>query len=124
MRTAAALRKACLALPGAQETHPFGPQVTVFKVGGRMFALVPQEAEPMTLSLKCDPDLAARLRETHEQVRPGYHLDKRHWNTVVCDGSLPPRLLREMLEDSYDLVVAKLTRRVQAELGWPGQGGR
>jgi len=69
---------------------------------------------------KCDPDLAVQLRETHEQVQPGFHLDKRHWNTIVCDGSLPARLVRDMLEDSYDLVVARLPKRVQAELGWTG----
>lgn len=120
MKTAAALRKACLALPGAQETHPFGPHVMVFKVGGKMFALVPHDARPMTLSVKCEPDLAVQLRETYAQVEAGYHLDKRHWNTVTCDGGLPAKLVREMLEDSYDLVVAKLPKRIQRELGWPG----
>jgi len=70
------------------------------------------------VSLKCEPDLAERLRATYPEVRPGYHLNKRHWNTVALDGSLPDRMVADMLEDSYDLVVSALPRRVQRELGW------
>ncbi len=70
------------------------------------------------MSLKCEPDLAERLRATYPEVRPGYHLNKRHWNTVALDGSLPDRMVADMLEDSYDLVVSALPRRVQRELGW------
>src|SRR5213076_1721644 len=117
--TAARVRRACLALPGAVETFPFGPQNAVFKVAGKMFAISPLEAEsPLRISLKCDPELAEGLRAAHEAIIPGYHLNKRHWNTVMVDGSLPERMVVEMIEDSYDLVVAKLPKATQAELGW------
>ena len=75
------------------------------------------------VSIKCEPAIAEQLRATHPAVRPGYHLNKRHWNTVVVDGSLPDRLVLEMIEDSYDLVVDGLPKRVQAELGWPATVG-
>jgi predicted DNA-binding protein (MmcQ/YjbR family) len=117
--TAARVRRACLELPGAREDFPFGAGVSVFKVGGKMFALSRLGARPLTVSLKCEPELAEQLRATYPAVRPGYHLNKRHWNTVEIDGSLADRLLLDLIEDSYDLVVAGLPKRVQAELGWP-----
>jgi predicted DNA-binding protein (MmcQ/YjbR family) len=117
--TPAALRRACLELPGAGEDFPFGEGVSVFKVRGKMFALSRLAARPLTVSLKCEPELAEQLRATYSAVQPGYHLNKRHWNTVEIDGSLPDRLLLDLIEDSYDLVVAGLPKRVQAELGWP-----
>jgi predicted DNA-binding protein (MmcQ/YjbR family) len=104
------LRAWCLARPGAVEEFPFGERVSVFKVGGRMFALGDLEAQPLHISLKCDPELAESLRATHDAIEPGYHLNKRHWNTVVIDGTLADEVLVQMLEDSYDLVVAGLTR--------------
>jgi predicted DNA-binding protein (MmcQ/YjbR family) len=113
------LRRRCLARPGAVEEFPFGPAASVFKVGGKIFAISRLEAEPLQVSLKCEPDLAERLRATYPAIQPGYHLNKRHWNTVTLDGSLPDRMLHDMIEDSYDLVVARLSRRVQRELGWP-----
>ncbi|WP_021595226.1 MmcQ/YjbR family DNA-binding protein [Actinomadura welshii] len=100
----------CLAKPGAAEDYPFGDEVAVFKVAGRMFALVPLGAEPGSVSLKCDPDLAADLRRRHSAVAPGYHLNKRHWNTVTLDGSVPGEEVLEMIDHSYDLVVARLTK--------------
>jgi predicted DNA-binding protein (MmcQ/YjbR family) len=99
----------CAALPGAVEDYPFGEGVAVFKVGGRMFALVPLEGSPGSVNLKCDPDLALELRARYPAVRPGYHQNKRHWNTVDLDGSLDGEL-REMVEDSYALVVSRLPR--------------
>jgi len=107
------LKAACLALPGAVEDFPFGDEVSVFKVAGKMFALSDLGADPLQLSIKCEPELAAQLRATYPAVGPGYHLNKRHWNTVRLDGALPDLLVREMIEDSYDLVVASLpkTRR-------------
>jgi predicted DNA-binding protein (MmcQ/YjbR family) len=96
--------------------------VSVFKVRGKMFALSRLAGRPLTVSLKCEPELAEQLRATYPAVRPGYHLNKRHWNTVEVDGSLPDRLLLDLIEDSYDLVVAGLPKRVQAELGWPPGG--
>jgi len=105
---ASELRAHCLSFTGAEETFPFGPQTSVFKVSGKMFALSQLAAEPLRVSLKCEPELAEALREAHAAVLPGYHLNKRHWNTVVVDGSLPDAAIRDMIEDSYDLVVGKL----------------
>jgi predicted DNA-binding protein (MmcQ/YjbR family) len=106
----AELRDHCLSFTGAEETFPFGPEVSVFKVAGKMFALSQLEADSLRVSVKCEPELAEALREAHEAVIPGYHLNKRHWNTVIIDGSLDDEAVREMIEDSYDLVVSKLPR--------------
>jgi predicted DNA-binding protein (MmcQ/YjbR family) len=119
--TAARLRRACLALPGAEETFPFGPENSVFKVAGKMFAISHLKAKPpLRISLKCEPELAEGLRGAHAAVLPGYHLNKRHWNTVIIDGSLADDAIREMIEDSYDLVVSKLPRARRRALGWRG----
>jgi predicted DNA-binding protein (MmcQ/YjbR family) len=115
--TAAALRKWCLARPGVTEEFPFVPGVSVFKVAGKMFALSRLDERPLKVSLKCEPELARRLRLSYPTVQPGYHLNKRHWNTVTIDGSLPDQLVRDMLEDSYDLVVAGLPRTRREALG-------
>jgi predicted DNA-binding protein (MmcQ/YjbR family) len=117
----AALRKHCLSFPGAEETFPFGPRTSVFKVAGKMFALSQLGAESLSVSVKCDPQLAEGLREAYEAVIPGYHLNKRHWNTVMLDGSLPAATVRDMIEDSYDLVVSKLPTVRRRELGWDGE---
>lgn len=103
-----ALRDYCLSFPGAQETFPFGPNTSVFKVAGKMFALSQLGADPLRVSLKCEPQLAQGLREAHAEVLPGYHLNKRHWNTVIIDGSLPEQMVKDLIEDSYDLVAGKL----------------
>jgi len=117
---AAELRGCCLGYAGAVEDFPFGPEHSVFKVRGKMFALSALERSPLEVSLKCDPELAVELRAGYPAIRPGYHLNKRHWNTVTLDGSLPGQLVRDMVEDSYDLVVSSLPKRVQHELGWSG----
>ena len=104
---------------GAEETYPFGPETTVFKVRGKIFAIAALGARPPSISLKCEPDLAAQLRVDWAAISPGYHLNKRHWNTVVADGSVPDQLLHDMVEDSYDLVVSAMPKRVQRDLGWP-----
>jgi predicted DNA-binding protein (MmcQ/YjbR family) len=101
---------ACSARPGAVEDYPFGDGVAVFKVAGRIFALVPLGEAPGSVSLKCDPDLAIALRARYAGITPGYHLSKRHWNTVTLDGSVPDEELLELIEHSYDLVVARLTK--------------
>jgi len=103
----------CLALPGAGEEFPFNDEVSVFKVGGKMFALSDLDSLPLHVSLKCDPELAPHLRATYPAITPGYHLNKRHWNTVTIDGSLPEAMVTDLIKDSYDLVVASLpkTRR-------------
>ncbi|PYC77000.1 DNA-binding protein [Streptomyces tateyamensis] len=121
--TADQLRARCLDLNGAEETFPFNPETSVFKVGGKVFAISALDGEPLKVSLKCDPDLAVRLRTDYPGITPGWHLNKRHWNTVLLDGSVPDHLVHEMIEDSYDLIVAKLPRRRQLALDWPGTQG-
>jgi predicted DNA-binding protein (MmcQ/YjbR family) len=113
------LRALCLGFTGAEESYPFSPTASVFKVHGKIFAIAALEAEPPSISLKCEPALAEQLRGDHAAITPGYHLNKRHWNTVRIDGSLPERLVRDMVEDSYDLVVESLPKRVRRELDWP-----
>ena len=113
-----ALRRLCLGFNGAVEEQPF------FKVGGKVFAIAPLDVEPpLRIGLKCDPELAQVLRATYPAITPGYH-NTRHWNTVLLDGSLDRGFVRDLLEDSYDLVVSGLPKRVQRELGWaPGAAG-
>jgi predicted DNA-binding protein (MmcQ/YjbR family) len=107
-----------LGFPGALETFPFGPETSVFKVGGKMFALSRLAERPVRASLKCEPQLAEQLRAAHPAVLPGYHLNKRHWNTVIVDDSIPEQMISQMIEDSYDLVVSKLPRSRRQALGW------
>ena len=116
---AKALRACCLDRNGAVEEFPFGPEVSVFKVGGKMFALTALERAPLEVSLKCEPTLAENLRAGYEAVEPGYHLNKRHWNTVTLGADAADNHVRDMIEDSYDLVVSKLPRKVQLALDWP-----
>ncbi|MGW1604637.1 MmcQ/YjbR family DNA-binding protein [Streptomyces eurythermus] len=105
------LRAFCLSFNAAVEDFPFGPEISVFKVLGKTFALTTLDARPLTVNLKCDPEDAIRLRGEHEGlIVPGWHMNKRHWNTVTVAGELPDRLVRELIEDSYDLVVAGLPR--------------
>ena len=118
----AKLRDHCLALPGSAETYPFGPETSVFKVSGKIFAISRLKEPPLRVSLKCEPLLAEQLREAHPAVLPGYHLNKRHWNTVIIDGSLPERMVKDMIEDSYDLIVSKLPRSRRRALGWESRG--
>ena len=113
------LRELCLSFTGAEETYPFSAETTVFKVRGKIFAIAALDREPPSISLKCEPEIAAQLRAGHEAITPGYHLNKRHWNTVRVDGSLPEQLVRDMVEDSYDLVVESMPRRIRDDLGWP-----
>jgi predicted DNA-binding protein (MmcQ/YjbR family) len=115
---ASQLRNHCLSLAGAEETFPFGPQTSVFKVGGKMFALSQLGAASLRVSVKCEPSLADALRQTYAAVTPGYHLNKQHWNSVILDGSLPDETVVEMIEDSYDLVVSNLPQAARRALGW------
>jgi predicted DNA-binding protein (MmcQ/YjbR family) len=114
------LREHCLTFPGSAETFPFGAETSVFKVADKIFAISRLGGEPLEISLKCEPLLAEQLREAHASVRPGYHLNKRHWNTVSVDGSLADEMLRNMIEDSYDLVVSQLPASRRRALGWRG----
>jgi predicted DNA-binding protein (MmcQ/YjbR family) len=111
------LRRCCLRKPGAIEDFPFGEHVSVFKVANKMFALSDLDGLPLEVSVKCDPDLAEALRSEHAAIRPGYHLNKRHWNTVTLDGSIDDVEIQHMIRDSYDLVAATLTRPQREQLG-------
>lgn len=114
------LRALCLSFAAAVEDFPFNPETSVFKVQGKLFALTNLDARPLRVNLKCDPEDAVRLRTDHEGlIVPGRHMNKRHWNTVTVDGALPDRLVRELVEDSYDLVVAGLPRADRLRLDRP-----
>jgi predicted DNA-binding protein (MmcQ/YjbR family) len=117
---AAELRDYCLSLLGSDEEFPFGQDTSAFKVAGKIFALSQLEQRPLQVSLKCEPALAEQLRAVHAAVRPGYHLNKRHWNTVTIDGSMAQRLIEDMIEDSYDLVVSALPAARRRALLWRG----
>jgi len=103
-------REYCLAKPRVTEGTPFGETVLVFKIGGKMFALAALDEVPTTVNLKCDPDWALDLRDRYEQVTPGYHMNKRHWNTVEIEGGIPDAELRKMIDHSYDLVARSLPK--------------
>lgn len=111
------LRDFCLSLSGSEEAFPFGPETSVFKVAGKMFAVSQLTRSPLSVSLKCEPELAEQLRAAYPAVSPGYHLNKRHWNTIVLDGSMPEQTIKDMIEDSYDLVVGGLPRSHRQALG-------
>jgi predicted DNA-binding protein (MmcQ/YjbR family) len=112
------LRDWCLSMPGAIEDFPFTPGVSVFKVAGKMFALLPLAAEPLTVSVKCDPVLAESLRSSYASVVPGYHLNKRHWLTVTLNEDAPDEMVRDLVQDSYDLVKPKaMSSRGRGGLG-------
>lgn len=116
MKESKALLSYCLAKPGAFEDYPFGPEVIVVKVAGKMFALLSRREDRFNIALKCDPYLAVLLRNGHQCITPGYHLDKRHWNTVILDGSLPENQILQMIDHSYELVVKSLSRKQQSKL--------
>ncbi|MEU9027799.1 MmcQ/YjbR family DNA-binding protein [Streptomyces sp. NPDC048383] len=116
--TPAELREFCLGFNAAVEEFPFTPETSVFKVLGKVFALSALDAEPLKVNLKCEPELAVRQREEHEAIVPGWHMNKRHWNTVTV-GGLPDALVRELVEDSYDLVVAGLPKAERLRLDRP-----
>lgn len=103
-------REYCLTKPGATEGTPFGETVVVFKVGGKIFALASLDEIPATANIKCDPDLALELRDRFEQVRPGYHMNKKHWNTVELESGVPDAELRKMIDHSYELIVRQLPK--------------
>ena len=110
-----AFRDLCLSLPGTTEEFPFGEDTLVFKVAGKMFALTDIELFD-SINLKCDPEKAVELRERYDGVLPGYHMNKKHWNTVLTDGSLPDKLLKELILDSYELVKAGLPKKLRETL--------
>jgi predicted DNA-binding protein (MmcQ/YjbR family) len=102
------LREYCLSKPGAEETLPFGPDTLVYKVGGKAFLLTGLDNEEFRFNVKCDPDKAIELREEFPCVLPGWHMNKKHWNTIVVDGSVSSNQLKEWIDQSYDLVAGRL----------------
>jgi predicted DNA-binding protein (MmcQ/YjbR family) len=111
-----ALEDYILAKPGAVLTYPFGESVAVYKVADKMFALIEEKKSPVNISLKCDPKLAEVLRERYDEVQAGYHLNKKHWNTIVATGQLSEQEIFDLINHSYDLVVAGLTEAEQSTL--------
>ena len=110
------LRKFILDKKGAYEDYPFGPTAIVFKVMGKMFALLPVDESSKRINLKCEPELALHFRAAYNSVQPGYHMNKKHWNSVILDGSLPDSILKTMIDDSYNLVVKGLKKSDRSQL--------
>ena len=110
------LRRHCLAQPEAVEEFPFTEEHSVFKVAGKMFAISALKRKPLQVSVKCDPDLAIQFRASYEAVNAGWHLNKRHWNTITIGADCPDRLVKDMIEDSYDLVVDALPKQGRERL--------
>jgi len=110
------LRDYCLQKPGASEDLPFGDQTLVFKIGGKIFLLVGLERGDR-FNAKCDPEWAIELREQHHEIVPGFHMNKKHWNTVAMDGGLKFSFLKELIDHSYNLVLASLPKKQREELG-------
>ncbi len=109
-------RDYCLQKKGVTEEMPFGEYTLCFKVGGKIFTLTDIESKPLSFNVKCDPDKAVTLREQYDCVKPGYHMNKKHWNTVLADGSVNRQLLQEWIDHSYDLVVASLPKSQRQNL--------
>lgn len=116
MTTFAEIYDYCASKPGATEEYPFGESTLVFKVGGKMFALTSPEGIPPSVNLKCNPERSLELRERYHAVQPGYHMNKKHWNTVRFDGSIPHGELAGLIDHSYELVVATLPKKVRETL--------
>lgn len=111
------LRNYCLYKKGVEECFPFGEDTFVYKVMGKMFLLAGSDAHPLEVNVKCDPDKAVELRDKFSCVLPGYHMNKKHWNTIVFDGSVSRKQLEEWIDDSYNLVVESLPKKLKLELG-------
>lgn len=110
------LREYCLLKKGVEECMPFGNDTLVFKVMGKMFLLSGIDSRPVQFNVKCNPEKAIELRENFSCVLPGYHMNKSHWNTIICDGSVSDKEIQEWIDDSYNLVVDSLTKKLKAEL--------
>lgn len=110
------LREYCLAKAGTTEELPFGPDVLVFKVMGKMFGAIGLEEEEPRVNLKCDPERSVLLREEYPDIIPGWHMNKKHWNTVYLQRELPLSLINELIDHSYELVVASLPKKLKEEL--------
>lgn len=109
------LREYCLCKPGVEETLPFGPDTLVFKAFGKIFLLTSLDEEQLRFNVKCDPEKAIELREEFSSVLPGYHMNKKHWNTIIVDGSVSLKQIKEWIDHSYDLVTKKKTKERSAK---------
>ena len=116
MLTFSDIEKYALTKQGVTKEYPFDTTTAVFKVAGKMFLLFSETKEPLQFNVKCDPLYALELRMLYRSVIPGYHMNKKHWNTAIIDGSIDNETLLSFIDDSYDLVVSKLTQKVQREL--------
>ncbi len=101
------IREYALSKPDVEEGLPFGPETLVFKVAGKIFLLMSLDSDPLQFNVKCDPDKAIELRDQYPAVLPGYHMNKKHWNTIIVDGTLTAKQLKEMIDHSYTLVAPK-----------------
>ena len=110
------LREYCLSKKAVEEGFPFGEDTLVFKVMNKIFLLVSLNANPLQFNAKCEPDKAIELREEYDAIKPGYHMNKKHWNTVIINGSVSNKLLKEMIDDSYNLIVQSLPKKAREEL--------
>ena len=110
------LRDYCISKKGVEETLPFGPETLVFKVAGKAFLLTGFNSDPLQFNVKCDPEKAIELREEYPCVLPGYHMNKKHWNTIIVDGSVTKKIVLGWIDDSYDLVVKGLSKAEQKKL--------
>lgn len=110
-------RDYCLSKKAVTESFPFDETTLVFKVAGKMFALAALDSQPLRVNLKCDPERTLELRETYENIIPGYHMSKKHWNTVILSGNITQELLTELTDHSYKLIVDSLTKKARKEAG-------
>lgn len=110
------LREYCISKKGVEECLPFGPETLVFKVMGKMFLLAALDTQPVQFNVKCNPEKAIELRENYNCVFPGYHMNKAHWNTIICDGSVKDTLLKQWIDDSYYLITESLPKKLQQDL--------
>jgi predicted DNA-binding protein (MmcQ/YjbR family) len=110
------LKAHALSKPGTSFDFPFGPEALVIRVMGKLFALIPVDADPPRVNLKCEPTLAEIFRQNYPAVTPGYHMNKRHWNTVLLDGTIPDTDLLDMVDHSYEQVVKTLTVKQRSQL--------
>ena len=111
------LREYCLDKPGVEEALPFGPDTLVYKVNGKIFLITGLDEETLSFNVKCDPELAVELREKYDCVKPGYHMNKKHWNTIVVDGSVPNKKLIEWIDHSYQLVAKTTSQKMKKRSG-------
>ena len=110
------LRNYCLSKNGVEESFPFGPDTLVFKVGGKLFLLTGLDTNSLQFNAKCEPAKAIELREKYSAIIPGYHMNKKHWNSVICDGSMSKKLIFELIDDSYNLVINSLSKKMKESI--------